>query len=323
MTVKEIIEIAVLLILFIVFIIWLIFIIHDIKLANRFKNHIVKTPHNESISLIDKLFTWYDNRKKEISDAIISVNRGKKIDKKKDEVDISNLIDSILIGILFYILYLALSIFYIKNITIISSIIAFLFGFTLPGIIYLVKQTIRKKDMEKKIIRVIILINTNLSAGKSIKEALIDTKNKIDGELKQELELVINDLNSGLSLNIAFNRMQKRCNIEELTYLTTTLSIISKTGGNTKEVFNYLEDLFQTRKSLNQELDASIASAKLVYYILSIIPLVIFIGMFIIYDNYINIYLSSPIGNIIGGVEILLYLVYVIVIRKIMIIDKY
>lgn len=325
MGIKDIIEIATLFILFIMFIIWLILIIHSIKLSHRLNNHVLKKADNEDISIIDKLLTWYKNKKIEIAESILEMSSHKKktIDKHRQVKDIYNAIDSVACAILFLITYILLCFFYIKAINILSCVLIFGLGFILPGIVDLVKHEINKKEIEKNLLKAITIINNNLQANRSIKEALIDTKDKLNGTLKEELNNVITDLDHGLSLETAFKRMKKRCDVEDITYLTTTLSILSKTGGNTKEVFNYLEDLFQTRKKLNQELDATVASAKLIYIILSILPIVVLIGMIVIYDNYLTLYITSTLGSLLGGIQVVLYLAYVIVIRKIMIIEKY
>ena len=117
--------------------------------------------------------------------------------------------------------------------------------------------------------------------------------------------------------------MEERCNVDDIVYLTTALSILNKTGGNTKEVFDYLENLFTTRKKLNQELDATIASSKLVYIILSILPIITLGGMMLLYDNYLYLFIETNIGKLIGASIVLLYMMYIFIIRKIMIIEKY
>ena len=325
MSIQDIIEIAVLLILFILFIIWIVLIIHGIKLSRRLHNHVLKHSNNEDIAIIDKLLTWYKNRKIEIGENILelSLKKNNNSDKHNQIKDIYNIIDSIVFAFIFLVLYISLCIFYIKKVDLLASCLAFMLGFILPGLIDMIKHQLNKKSIEKDLLKSIIIINNNLQANRSIKEALIDTKNKLNGPLKDEINRVINDMDHGLSLEVAFKRMKNRCEVEDITYLTTTLSMLSKTGGNTKEVFNYLEDLFQTRKKLNQELEANIASAKLVYIILSILPLIVFIGMNIMYDDYLALYLTSPLGNILAIVQVLLYIAYILIIRKVMIIDKY
>ena len=322
MEIKDIIEITVLFVLFIAFIVWLILTIHGIKLSYRLNGHILKT-NDDNISIPDRLLVWYQNRKDEISESVLILSKDKDIDKRKKRKELSNIIDSFVCAFSFFMLYIVLSIFHFQKISFFSCIFAFILGFILPGIYNLVIDQIKKKNIEKDLVKAISIISNILQANKSIKEALIDTKEKVDGDLKKEFENVINDLDHGLSLEVSFRRMKDRCGIEDIAYLTTTLSILSKTGGNTKEVFNYLEKLFQTRKKLSQELDATIASSKLVYIILSVLPIVVFMGMLLIYDNYLMMFITTPLGNLLGVSQLVLYFIYIIMVKKIMIIEKY
>lgn len=323
MEIKDIIEISVLFILFIAFIVWLILMIHSIKLSHRINGHTIKNDSDCDLSVPDRLLTWYKNKKDEISEEILVLSKDHDIDKRKKEKELSNIIDSFVCAVSFFILYIALCIFHLQKVSVLSSFFAFILGFVLPGIYNLTIDQIKRKNIENNLLKAITIINHNLQANMSIKEALVDTKEKVDGDLKAELENVINDLNHGLSLEVSFKRMKDRCGVEDIAYLTTTLSILSKTGGNTKEVFDYLENLFKTRKRLSQELDATIASSKLVYIILSILPIIVFGGMFLIYDNYLMMFITTPLGNLLGIGELVLYFVYIIVVKKIMIIEKY
>lgn len=323
MEIKDIIEISILFILFIAFIVWLILMIHSIKLSHRINGHTIINDSDCDLSVPDRLLTWYKNKKDEISEEILVLSKACGIDKRKKEKELSNIIDSIVCSISFFILYIVLCIFHLQKVSVLASFLAFILGFILPGIYNLTIDQIKRKNIEKNLLKVITIINHNLQANMSIKEALVNTKEKVDGDLKIELENVINDLNHGLSLEVAFKRMKDRCGVEDIAYLTTTLSILGKTGGNTKEVFDYLENLFKTRKRLSQELDATIASSKLVYIILSILPIIVFVGMFLIYDNYLMMFITTPLGNLLGIGELVLYFVYIIVVKKIMIIEKY
>ena len=117
--------------------------------------------------------------------------------------------------------------------------------------------------------------------------------------------------------------MKDRSKVNDLSYLTATLSILSKTGGDINLAFSYLEKIFKTRKTLDQELISTTASSKLVFIILSILPVIVFLGMIVLYDNYLNLYITTDIGKLLGISEALLYLVYILVIKKVMRIEKY
>ena len=117
--------------------------------------------------------------------------------------------------------------------------------------------------------------------------------------------------------------MQDRCKVDDVVYLATTLTILSKTGGNIKLVFTYLEKLFRTRRSLDSELKVATASSNFVFIVLSILPIIIVFGMYIMYENFIGLFVNSPLGILLGISIITLYIIYVYTIRKIIKIEKY
>ena len=196
-------------------------------------------------------------------------------------------------------------------------------GFLIPNAGGVIKQYINKRKIERDLLKAITLINNGLSSGKSIRESIVTATDKLEGTIKVEFEEVVNDLEHGLSLQVAFSRMQKRTEVEDVIYLTTTLSMLSKTGGNILMVFNYLEKIFKTRKRLNQELNASIASSKLVFIIMLIMPVVVFIGMMMLYNNYLRLFFMSSLGNLLLMLIVILYVLYIIIIKNVMKIDKY
>ena len=173
-------------------------------------------------------------------------------------------------------------------------------GFLIPGIIKQIRFELDKKNIDKNLLKAIILINNDINAGKTIKESIKDTSLRLDGAIKVEFTKVIDDLDHGLSLEVAFKRMQDRCKVDDVVYLATTLTILSKTGGNIKLVFTYLEKLFRTRKSLDRELKVATASSNFVFMVLSVLPIIVIFGMYIMYDNFIGLFISSPLGILLG-----------------------
>ena len=169
MNITDVVKLTILFIAFILFIVWLLIFIHSIKLENRLSNYTVKSKKNETISIIDKLLNLYNSFKNSIIEKSIESNNISKLEKRKKEIDMTNLINSILSAIIFMIIYIFLSIFYVTKINILSVISILILGFTLPGILYIVKEHIRKKNIEHNLSRAISIINNSLQANKSIK----------------------------------------------------------------------------------------------------------------------------------------------------------
>ena len=318
MGLKDIVKVLILFIIFIIFIIWIIYTLYTIKLANRIKNTTIKSS-NDKNSIIDNIMNWYKKEKEKI---MIRHLKGRTTTKELEK-QLSDSIDAISCGLILLILYLFLSLFYLNIPSFTMIVTVFIIGLLVPTFVTRSREKIAAKKIEKDLLKTITLINNGLSSGKSIREAIISAKDKLDGATKRELEQVVYDLEHGLSLEVAFIRMQKRTNVKDIIYLTTSLSMLSKTGGNMLLMFNYLEKIFKTRKKLDQELSSTIASSKLVFIIMTLIPIIVFIGMNFLYTDLITLYISSPLGNLLAIVIVLLYSLYIIVIRRIMKIEKY
>ena len=321
MGLRDIFQILVLFVIFIAFFIWIIYLIGSIKLKNRIKGSTVKLKNNENVSFIDRIVNYYIKSREKLVKSLIP--KKKYIEKKKDIKELYNLVDSIYSSFIALVLYFGFSIFYLHKPSFLVIVLVLIVGFLIPGIIKQIRFELDKKNIDKNLLKAIILINNDINAGKTIKESIKDTSLRLEGAIKVEFTKVIDDLDHGLSLEVAFKRMQDRCKVDDVVYLATTLTILSKTGGNIKLVFTYLEKLFRTRKSLDRELKVATASSNFVFMVLSVLPIIVIFGMYIMYDNFIGLFISSPLGILLGISIITLYIVYVYTIRKVIKIEKY
>ena len=72
---------------------------------------------------------------------------------------------------------------------------------------------------------------------------------ELKGPISQEFKKMHLEISYGLSLDVVFERFSKRIESEEVSYITSSLSILNKTGGNIIKVFSSIEKmLFNKRK---------------------------------------------------------------------------
>jgi len=122
----------------------------------------------------------------------------------------------------------------------------------------------------------------------------------------------------GLSTDEVFERFAKRIEIPEVTYLTSTISILNQTGGNIVKVFTSIEKTLMNKKKLRLELRALTSSAKIVTYILMLLPILFAIAITLISPDYFLPFIESTIGWLCLAVILLVYLLYICIIKKIM-----
>ena len=70
---------------------------------------------------------------------------------------------------------------------------------------------------------------------------LTEEENKM---VLEEFDIIAKDLNYGLDLTTVFSRFYDRVKVDEIKYITSSLSLLNKTGGNIVSVFNMIEKHF-------------------------------------------------------------------------------
>ena len=106
--------------------------------------------------------------------------------------------------------------------------------------------------------------------------------------------------------------------MEEVTYLTASLSIINKTGGNIIRVFNSIEKTLVNKKKLRLELNSLTSGSKIIVNVLFFVPLLFVLFVGIVSPDYFMPFITNPFGILMLILIILLYIIYIIVIKQIM-----
>lgn len=176
----------------------------------------------------------------------------------------------------------------------------------------------RNIEIKNDLNNAVSILTKSFKAGKTTTQSINFLIKELDGPLKEEFKVVKQDLETGLGLAESFDRMNKRTNIEDLKYISASLSLLSVTGGNIVKVFEMIEGELLSRKKLEDEFNSLTASSKLMYRILLVLPLVIIISMTILNKDFFLPLVSSFVGIMILTVVVSLYILYIFIIKKIL-----
>jgi len=141
---------------------------------------------------------------------------------------------------------------------------------------------------------------------------------ELDSPLGLEFRKMYVDLTYGLSLDVVFKRFESRVNLEDAKYITTSLTILNETGGDIVKVFESVEKTFFNNKKLKDELKNLTASSKFLYYVLLFIPVVFTIVIFLLDSTYFMPLFTSSLGYFIIFLCIIIYISYILIIKKMM-----
>lgn len=205
-----------------------------------------------------------------------------------------------------------------RVVTIIELIINFCIGYYILDIYMYYHHKMKLKKMESQILKAVIIMNNAFKAGKSTIQAVEIAKNKLEYPLNVEFKKIYNDIKYGLSIEVVFQRFAKRVDIKEVKYLSSSLTILNKTGGNIVEVFSSIEKSLFDNKKLKEELRNLTVSTNLVVKILMFLPFILVMLIYILNKDYFNPLFTSILGYVVLVLIFTILIMYIYFLEKIM-----
>lgn len=203
-----------------------------------------------------------------------------------------------------------------------TFVIISLFGFFIADLVIIYLYRNKRKLIEEQLLQAIVIMNSAFKSGKNIIQALTIVKDELPNPINEEFKIIYADLSYGLSIDVAFERFYNRVKIEEAKYISASLSLLSKTGGSIVTVFNMIEENFYDRLKIKNELSALTSSSKFLYRMLLVMPIVFVFIIIALDPNYFNPFINSKLGYVLIGFMIIIYLLYIFIIKKVMKVEQ-
>ncbi len=307
-------------------ILFLVKYMKSIKFEKRFSKYTINSSKNNSISLFDNLYTKYNNfinrMGKFLSKSDFINKKSKRYDKYVISFNIASTTDfvsrKIFVGFIFIVVATLVKLSESQVLQLYEMIIPFIIGFYTLDLVYAYKYSMYRKKIEDDMLGAITIMNNAFKSGMSIIQAIELVSKEIRGPIATEFCKIKQELLLGLDIEIAFKRFSDRIKVNEAVYLTSSLSVLNKSGGNIIKVFDSIEKNLYNRKKLQNELKSLTSSSRLVTYVLIFIPIV-FISFFgIVNRTYFSPLFTNPIGIVIIFIMLIIYVTYIITVRHFM-----
>ena len=202
-----------------------------------------------------------------------------------------------------------------------QMIISMVIGFYILDIYLIVARNVNKKKIENDILRAIIIMNNAFKSGKSTIQAVEVASKKLPKPIGLEFKKIYEEMNYGLSVDTVFDRFSKRVGIEEAEYLSSSLIILNRTGGNIVAVFDSIEKTMFDKKKLKEELKNSTMVSKLVTSILLVAPIFFVLIIYLLNPDYFDPFFASPLGYFLIIVILIMFIIYAYLLSKIVKVD--
>lgn len=307
---------------------YLIRLSRSISLEKRLALFAITSNKDQEISFFDKLniYVWKCIRylRKLFNKSVVLSKYGTKYDKfipfekRKSKKGIDYVIIKFVLCFIILILGVVTLIIHYQEFDEMILLLILVITFFIPDIILNLSFNKKRKRIEEDLLKAIIIMNNAFGSGKNIMQAIEMVKVELDGPIQDEFEKIYLDITYGLSLDVVFNRFYERVKLEDAKYITSSLTLLNKTGGDIISVFSRLEKSILEKKNLRNELYSLTSSSRFVFRFLAILPFVFSFIIFVLNPNYFAPLFASFIGIIVLIFIVILYLLYIFIIKKVL-----
>ena len=311
-----------------IIILFTLFYRKSMRLEKRIGKYGVEPLKDSSTSFQDQLHLQYkkvlDWLKKGISKSVFMTDYGKKYDKYVGVIDndytcgLDFVANKIMVSFVVLLIAVFSKTIQYQVLDLYEICFPLILGFYVPDFIYMYHYKQYRERLENDLLQAIIVMNNAFKSGRSITQAIDLVTRELDGPISIEFKKMSMELSFGLSLEDVFKRFSERVKLEEVAYLTASLSILNKTGGNIIKVFSSIENSLFNKKKLKLELESLTGSSRIIMYVLFCVPILFIVFVSILNPNYFAPFFTSQLGWLLMIFILVMYIAYIMIVRKMM-----
>jgi tight adherence protein B len=177
----------------------------------------------------------------------------------------------------------------------ISLLIGLLLG-SAPFAFVMNKRTRRFDKFEQELPEALDLMVSSLRAGNSLVSALRLVAFESPDPVGTEFRTCFEEQNYGLELRAAMENLVTRVPLQDLRIVVTAILIQKESGGNLAEVLDKASYVIRERFRLRRQVRVHTAQGRLTGWILSLLPVVLGIALYLISPETISVLWTRSIG---------------------------
>ena len=201
-----------------------------------------------------------------------------------------------------------------------SMLIGILLG-AAPFVYVLHKRTQRFNKFEQELPETLDLMVSALRAGHSLVSALDLAASESPDPIGTELRICFDEQNYGLELKTAMSNLAARVPLQDLKIVITAIMVQKESGGNLAEVFDKAAYVIRERFRLKRQVRVHTAQGRLTGWILSFLPVVLGIGLYLINPESMSLLWTRAIGIKLLYLSGTMTIIGALIIRKIVRMD--
>ena len=201
-----------------------------------------------------------------------------------------------------------------------SPLIGVLFaiaGFFAPRIYVNIRKRRRLNAFNDQLGDTINLLANSLRSGFSIVQSMETVAEQLPEPMSVEFHRVTQEIGLGLHYEQALNNMLRRVPSDDLDLMITAINIQGRVGGNLAEILDTIGHTIRERVRIKGEIRVLTAQQMISGYILTALPVILGLVLYLINKEYVGRMFRDPCGLIMIGVAVLMIITGFLIIRKI------
>jgi tight adherence protein B len=176
-----------------------------------------------------------------------------------------------------------------------AVLIGLLLGAT-PFVYVLHKRSKRFQKFEEELPEALNLMVSALRAGHSLVASLGLVGSESPDPIAGEFKICCDEQNYGVELRTAMDNLISRVPLQDLRIVTTAILIQKESGGNLAEVLDKTAHIIRERFRLKRQVRIHTAQGRLTGWILSFLPIVLGIGLYLVDPDHLSLLWKREIG---------------------------
>lgn len=195
----------------------------------------------------------------------------------------------------------------------VGALVGILMGLALLGL----RIRRRRKKFTNQLGDMLTMVANALRAGFSFMQAFELISREMDAPMGREVQLVVNEVNLGNTLESALDNMQRRVASPDFELVVTAVLIQRQVGGDLASILDTISETIAERVRMRREVMALTAQGRASAMVVGLVPVALAGAMSIFNPNYLKPLIETDMGRMFVLGAIILELIGILIIRRI------
>lgn len=195
----------------------------------------------------------------------------------------------------------------------VGVLVGILMGFALLGL----RIRRRRKKFTNQLGDMLTMVANALRAGFSFMQAFELIAREMDAPMGREVQLVVNEVNLGNTLESALDNMQRRVASPDFELVVTAVLIQRQVGGDLASILDTISETIAERVRMRREVMTLTAQGRASALVVSCIPIGLAAAISIMNPNYLSPLIETDLGRMFITGAVILQLIGFIIIHRI------